>query len=110
MIVTLKRATSFLTPATLAATALALSASLAGACGGGGDSNTTGASSSNATSSSGGQGGDGGGGSAPVGFAPEGCAFSIAPRMEYKDFQVAPSDVGATPNIRRVRLGLGGSV
>ena len=37
-------------------------------------------------------------------FTPQGCQFSIATRPEYVGFQTAPSTVGATPNIRRVRL------
>lgn len=43
-------------------------------------------------------------------FAPEGCEFEIAPRPEYISYQVARAETAATPNIRRVRLGLGGNV
>jgi hypothetical protein len=43
-------------------------------------------------------------------FAPEGCAFTIAPRPEYMSWQLSAPTVGATPNIRRVRLGLGGNI
>lgn len=43
-------------------------------------------------------------------FDPPGCAFSIAPRPEYTDVSVGRTEVGPTPNIRRVRLGLGGNV
>lgn len=61
---------------------------------------------------SGTQSGKGGaGGSGPVStFTPKGCAFSVAPRPEYKDYSIAKPTNGATPNIRRVRLGLGGNV
>lgn len=43
-------------------------------------------------------------------FQPEGCDFKVAPRPEYMDYSVGRTEVGATPNIRRVRLGLGGHV
>ena len=43
-------------------------------------------------------------------FEPEGCAFAVAPRQEYTDVSAGRTEVGATPNIRRVRLGLGGNV
>lgn len=69
--------------------------------GSGGD--TSSSSSSGSTTSSG-----AGGGVAM--FTPEGCSFSIAPRPEYEGFTVGSTTVGATPNIRRVRLGLGGNV
>jgi hypothetical protein len=61
---------------------------------------------------SGGDGAGGGaqGGASGPGFQPKGCAFSVAPRAEYTDFSHGKLDVGATPNIRRVRLGLGGNV
>ncbi|MFO0758487.1 MAG: metallophosphoesterase family protein [Byssovorax sp.] len=86
-----------LTAATLCAAGLlaALGASSA-SCGG--------------VSSSGTGGGGGSGPSGPPTFKPEGCAFSIASRAEYKDFTPSKPTVGATPNIRRVRLGLGGNV
>ena len=51
-----------------------------------------------------------GGGAATLDFTPEGCAFSVGPREEYLDWSAGKTDVGATPNIRRVRLGLGGNV
>jgi hypothetical protein len=72
---------------------------------GGGDS-PTGTSS---TGSSGGGGGAGGGGAASS-FTPQGCSFSIAGRPEYKGFSASQPVVGASPNLRRVRLGLGGNV
>jgi hypothetical protein len=86
------------------------------ACGGGGSNPTSTSSSSSssgggAAGGSGGTGGAGQGGSGPVSsYTPQGCAFSIATRAEYKDFSLAKSENGATPNIRRVRLGLGGNV
>lgn len=43
-------------------------------------------------------------------FDPAGCSFGVAPRPEYTDVAVGRTEVGATPNIRRVRLGLGGNV
>jgi hypothetical protein len=43
-------------------------------------------------------------------FEPAGCGFAVAPRAEYADASAGRTDVGATPNIRRVRLGLGGNV
>jgi hypothetical protein len=52
-------------------------------------------------------------GSGPVAidkFQPEGCAFEVAPRPEYLDYTKGGTAVGPTPNIRRVRLGLGGNV
>jgi hypothetical protein len=59
-------------------------------------------------------GGSGGGGGSGVStdtvFQPQGCQFQIAARAEYKDWSSGKTDVGATPNIRRVRLGLGGNV
>lgn len=41
---------------------------------------------------------------------PAGCAFKVETRPEYIDFAVGKTEVRATPNIRRVRLGLGGNV
>ncbi|APR74773.1 Purple acid phosphatase [Minicystis rosea] len=86
----------------------ALLATLA-ACSGGGN-NTTGTS----TTGTGGAGGHGtgGAGGAPTiaSYTPEGCSFSIAPRAEYEGFSLQKPQNGATPNIRRVRLGLGGNV
>jgi hypothetical protein len=43
-------------------------------------------------------------------FKPTGCDFEVAPRPEYITYQLAKAENGATPNIRRVRLGLGGNV
>jgi hypothetical protein len=43
-------------------------------------------------------------------FEPTGCRFQIAPRAEYKDFSAGRPQVGPNPDIRRVRLGLGGNV
>lgn len=43
-------------------------------------------------------------------FQPEGCGFEIATRAEYPDFQLQKPVVSAAPDIRRVRLGLGGNV
>lgn len=60
-----------------------------------------------------GAGGSGGGTTGVVtadAFKPQGCGFQVAPRAEYKDYSSGKTDVGATPNIRRVRLGLGGNV
>jgi hypothetical protein len=70
------------------------------------------------TSGGSGGGGSGGGtttttgtgGSASGPFTPKGCGFEIAPRPEYTDWSSGKTDVGATPNIRRVRRGLGGNV
>lgn len=46
----------------------------------------------------------------PPPFQPKGCGFKVAGRPEYVGFSEGKPDVGATPNIRRVRLGLGGNV
>ncbi len=68
------------------------------------------------TSATGGEGGGGGGkpstgsGQKGPGFTPTGCGFSINPRPEYKSFTEATAVTLATPDIRRVRLGLGGNV
>ena len=62
------------------------------------------------TSNGDGAGGGAQGGATGPGFQPQGCAFSIASRAEYTDFTHGKTDVGASPNIRRVRLGLGGNV
>ncbi|MDC3954980.1 metallophosphoesterase family protein [Polyangium jinanense] len=43
-------------------------------------------------------------------FQPEGCDFEIATRPEYLNFQRGSAKVSAAPDIRRVRLGLGGNV
>ncbi len=58
-----------------------------------------------------GAGGGAGGGSPVVSFTPQGCGFTIQSRAEYLNFMPSQAGViGATPNIRRVRLGLGGNV
>ncbi len=56
-----------------------------------------------------GTGGAGGAPLPPEPFQPQGCEFKVAARPEYLDWSVAGNEVGATPNIRRVRLGLGGN-
>lgn len=43
-------------------------------------------------------------------YQPEGCGFEVATRAEYPDFQLGKPVVSAAPDIRRVRLGLGGNV
>jgi hypothetical protein len=43
-------------------------------------------------------------------FSLKGCSFSVAPRPEYKSYSESAPTVGKSPNIRRVRLGLGGNV
>lgn len=59
----------------------------------------------------GGQGGQGGAGSTRIpNYEPQGCKFAVAPRIEYLDWTIGKLDVGATPNIRRVRLGIGGNI
>src|SRR5262245_61395504 len=87
----------------------------AAACDGNATTGTAGAGGStagtggNTAGTGGGTGGSGGG--APAGpFQPQGCKFKGAPRPEYTDWSTGKTDVGATPNIRRVRLGLGGNV
>jgi hypothetical protein len=47
---------------------------------------------------------------APPVLEPEGCGFKVATRAEYIGFAIDKTEVGAAPNIRRVRLGLGGNV
>lgn len=101
--------------AVMAATlATGLGAASLAACGGGSGGGGGGATSTTTASgsSSGSSGSTGGaGGSGPIAsYTPEGCAFSIAPRPEYLGFSLGSPVVGATPNIRRVRLGLGGNV
>jgi hypothetical protein len=73
---------------------------------------TSGTGSTGSTGSTGtGMGGGGTGGSGPTnGFAPQGCSFQVFPRPEYKEFAKADETVAGTPNIRRVRIGLGGNV
>ena len=41
---------------------------------------------------------------------PNGCKFQVAPRPEYLDYGPDQPVVGPSPNIRRVRRGLGGNV
>lgn len=43
-------------------------------------------------------------------FTPTGCSFSVSTRPEYTDFGPGRAESSASPNIRRVRLGLGGNV
>lgn len=43
-------------------------------------------------------------------FQPQGCDFKVGPREEYIDYIAAKTETAAAPNIRRVRLGLGGNV
>ena len=43
-------------------------------------------------------------------FTPSGCSFSIARRPEYLGFSLGTFETAPAPNIRRVRLGLGGNV
>jgi hypothetical protein len=53
------------------------------------------------------------GGSTSVGtggYTPQSCSFNIMPRPEYTNWGKSTPKVGATPNIRRVRLGLGGNI
>jgi acid phosphatase type 7 len=85
----------------------------AAGCGGGGATGTGGATTTATTASTttSGTGGGGTGGDGPLAsYTPAGCAFSVAPRAEYLDFTKGRPVNGATPNIRRVRLGLGGNV
>jgi hypothetical protein len=88
----------------------ALGASAA-ACGDGatGTTTTTTTTSSGTGGAGGGTGGTGGG-PAAVPFQPKGCELKVAPRPEYTDWSFTKNEVGASPNIRRVRLGLGGNV
>lgn len=64
------------------------------------------------TTGTAGAGGTGGAGGAQAAapYEPQGCDFKVAARPEYTDWSVGKTDVGATPNIRWVRLGLGGNV
>jgi hypothetical protein len=43
-------------------------------------------------------------------FKPTGCEFSVNTRLEYTDFARGRPESAPQPNIRRVRLGLGGNV
>src|SRR5262245_20607469 len=51
-----------------------------------------------------------GGATAISSFTPQGCSSSTAPRMEYMEYTASAPMTAAQPNIRRVRLGLGGNV
>jgi hypothetical protein len=99
----------------LAVAPLACSSSSSGganASGPAGAAGTTSAAGGGA-GSGGGAGGDGAGGGAggpAVPFLAKGCEFSIAPRMEYLAFGPGQAQSADVPNIRRVRLGLGGNV
>lgn len=88
--------------------ALAVGAGLGASSCGGGDSPTGTSSSGGGSSGTTGSGGSGGGVAAP--FQPQGCAFSIAARPEYKGFSPSQPTVGKSPDLRRVRLGLGGNI
>ena len=46
----------------------------------------------------------------PAALEPAGCRFKVTARADYLDFKIDKLDVGPSPNIRRVRLGLGGNV
>jgi hypothetical protein len=96
----------------IAAAVLALgTGAWAVACGGGGETTMGTTSSTSAGGGSSSSSTAGTGGAAPISsFSPQGCAFTIAPRAEYQEFTASFPKVGATPNIRRVRLGLGGNV
>jgi hypothetical protein len=48
--------------------------------------------------------------SGPVPLEPAGCGFKVVTRDDYRDWSINKKDVGPTPNIRRVRLGLGGNI
>ena len=96
--------------ASFALAALIAAGLTAAACHGTAATGSTSSASSAASTSSSSSGSGGSGGAGPASFTPQGCAFSIAARPEYTGFQAAPQKVGATPNIRRVRLGLGGNV
>lgn len=94
-----------------------IAASAAVSCGGGSATNTGGSGPTSTKSGTGGatstaSGGAGGtGGSAAItSYTPAGCSFSVAPRAEYLNFALGTPVNGASPNIRRVRLGLGGNV
>lgn len=46
----------------------------------------------------------------PVPLEPAGCGFKVVTRDDYSDWSIDKNDVGAAPNIRRIRLGLGGNI
>jgi hypothetical protein len=83
-----------------------------GAASCGGSDSPTGASSSGSgggsSTSTTGSGGAGGG--AASSFTPQGCGFAIAGRPEYVGFSPSQPTVGKSPDLRRIRLGLGGNV
>lgn len=97
--------------APLAATLLIGSATLVACSDGTGVDTTgtgTGGTGGNSTTSA---GGSGSGGAAPgLPYQPAGCGFEIAPRPEYLEWSVDKPDTLPSPNIRWVRLGLGGNV
>ena len=82
------------------------------------DTSTGGSAGNGGSAGAGGSAGSGGAGGAtadggldPNGnYTPKGCSFVIGARPEYQQWAIGTSDTGATPHIRRVRLGLGGSV
>lgn len=107
-----KRALAPVSALAVAAAGLAGAAALGSSCDRG-ESDATETSSSSAGSGSSSSGGGGprsphGGG--VLSFTPSGCAFSIASRREYQGFSPGASVSDPAPNIRRVRLGLGGNV
>jgi len=104
------RTTAGIAGAVTAVTALTALTALALTFAGCGENpTTTGSGGTGASAATGGTGGTGGG---PMGgpYKPAGCGFEIAPRPEYLDWSIGSTDTLATPNIRRVRLGLGGNV
>jgi acid phosphatase type 7 len=89
----------------VASGAAACDGSATGSGGAGGSAAGSGGATSTATAGSGGSAG------APAQpFQPAGCEFTVAPRPEYTDWSTGKNDVGPSPDIRRVRLGLGGNV
>src|SRR5262245_26760348 len=80
-----------------------------GATGGSGGS-AAGAAGATSAGAAGSAGTAGSSGAPALPFQPVGCDFKVAPRPESSGWSAGKSDVGATPNIRRVRLGLGGNV
>lgn len=81
--------------------AIALTASLGGGCDSAKETTTPGA---------GGAGGAGGAAGVVVTLTPAGCGFEVASRPEYEGYAEGTPVTAAQPNIRRVRLGLGGNV
>lgn len=97
----------------LALLGIALPVAAASGCDNGETTTPTGSGGGTTTASTGGSGGSGGaggsGGGAPQIYKPAGCAFEIASRPEYMDWSVGQTTTQASPNIRRVRVGLGGT-